>query len=800
VPQPLPDHLDETTPSDSTTGSRLTRSLDVLGGWAPAITLVAFLALAIAADLPLSSAVRALGALLLTQVLPGALIWRAVRPRDGSWLEDLAMGFAIGSAIAIGAQVVAGTSRMPWLSAGIPLTLVILLVGVPASRRRILEAHTTRLPWWFGPLTSLTTLAALPQLLNYFRQVPLTWASGSLRPHVDAYVHLALAGELAHRGPAAFPWVASEPLAYHWFSHAWVANLSVVSGVGLDATLFRFMPAVLPIVVVVIVATAAMRFTGKAWTGPVAAVLALAGGDLNVFGKSSMRGALLPLSPSLGLSVPILVALVVVLVCRWRGQALSGAFVLIPMLGLAASGTKGSTLPLVVAGLGTAVGAALLFNRSRLRILIIDLAVIIGCLAFSVVVIFHGSAGGLGLALPTDKAHVFTALMVILGVSARGAGLILALATRQGRRDPLTWLLTGAGLAGAGAAALFTQPGSSQGYFAFSAVPLLALGSAVGLASLVDGMGTKVVWPIAIGLIGGVVMVRLPVTLLGLLPAAGSIPHAMKLLAIAGAVLVVVGFLAALTVSPRREAFLGAVMVTILAAGVATFGLSMTKMQLVAEVPHAMKLLAIAGAVLVVVGVLAALTVRSRRDVFLGAVMVTILAAGVATFSLSMTRMHLVTAVTPVSSAAPLAVSRNQIDAARWIRDHSSIEDIVMTNRHCTTPTPAEGGCDSRRLVVAAFSERQVLIEGWYATPRSTELAAIGRRSLTVSYWKPDLLALNDGFIAKPDAAAAAKLSAMGVRWVFVDDTMPHAGTLEPFAHLRFHNAGVDVYQLPKTG
>jgi len=101
--------------------------------------------------------------------------------------------------------------------------------------------------------------------------------------------------------------------------------------------------------------------------------------------------------------------------------------------------------------------------------------------------------------------------------------------------------------------------------------------------------------------------------------------------------------------------------------------------------------------------------------------------------------------------------------------------------------------------VVAAFSERQVLLEGWANTQLSTTLAPLSQESTLANYRKPELLALNDGFIAKPDAAAAIRLSAMGVRWVFVDFTRPHARTLEPFAHLRFHTQGADVYQLPQT-
>lgn len=721
----------------------------MFGRCAPALTLAALISLAVVADLPWSSALRLVGALLLTQVLPGALIWRAVRPRHGSWLEDLAMGFAIGSVIAIAAQTVAGTLEMPWLSTGISIGVVIVLVAIPVCRRRIREAQTSWEPWWFGPLASLATVAAIPQLLAYFREVPLTWTTGYRQPHVDAYLHLALAGELAHRGPVTFPWVASEPLAYHWFSHAWVANLSVVSGVELDQTLFRFMPAFLPLAVAIIVATAATRLTGKAWTGPVAAVLTLAGGDLNVFGRPTINHPLDPLSPSLGLSVPLLVALVVVLACRWRATARSGAFILIPVLAIAAAGTKGSTLPLVVAGLGATAVACLLFNRSRLRTLIPELVVILACLAFAMLVIFQGSAGGLtidprtapeaaplfewlgGQNVVTSPGELaFVSVVVMFGVLARGAGLVVLFTTGQGRRDPMTWFLTGAGLAGVGALAVFAHPGASQLYFAYNAIPLLALGSTAGLASLVDQMGSKVAGPVLIGLVAAVLVALLPSGVLGVLSTTGGLPQAIHLLEIAAVVLAAAGGLAWVSVRPRATALVGTVVVTLLAAGV-------------------------------------------------------VVVANTAT----------ITVPTPPLAPGALAVSRGQIDAARWIRDHSGVNDLVMTNRHCITPT-APHHCDTRRFVVAAFSERQVLLEGWTGTPRSSTLAPFGHDSIFVNYWKPELLALNDGFIAKPDAAAAAKLAAMGVRWVLVDFTRPHASTLEPFAHLRFRSQGAEVYQL----
>ncbi len=771
MPQPLRVHLSLAFAGDGS-GQPPARLPDLLGRSAPALALAALLGLAVAADLPWSSALRLFAGLLLTQVLPGALIWRALRPPDGSWFEDLAVGFALGSVLAMATQALAGTLQTPWLSAGVPAGVVITLIAVPACRRRIRDAHTSWEPWWFGPLTGLATLGAIPPLLAYFRDVPLTWATGVRQPDVDAYLHLALAGELAHRGPATFPWVASEPLAYHWFSHAWIANLSVVSGVELDQTLFRFMPAFLPLAVTLIVSTAAVRLSGKAWTGPVAAVLTLAGGDLNVFGRPTTNHPLDPLSPSLGLSVPILVALVVVLVCRWRGEARPGAFLLVPVLAFAVAGTKGSALPLVIAGLVVSVLAAALVNRPYLRRLVAELAVIVACFAFALLVVFHGSAGGLTIdlrnaprALPlfewlgggdtvvTNGDQALVSLLVVFGVLARGSGMVFLFATGRGRRDPLTWFLAGAGCAGAGALAVLAHPGASQLYFAYNAIPLLALGSAAGLATLAERLGDRVAQPMLTGLVAGVLMVLLPPLVAGVLSPGGQIPQALREIGIAGAVVAAGGLLTWLTMRPRSTELAGTAPSGAALAGAAVGGTALA-----------------------------------------GTVVVTLLVAGIATVA------NTATMTIPKRPVPPQAqeVSRGQIDAARWIRDHSAIDDLVITNRHCSTPV-APYHCDSRRFVVSAFSERQVLVEGWTGTPRASTLAPVGAGAIFVSYWKPDLLALNDGFIARPDAIAAARLRELGVRWVLVDFTRPHAGTLEPYAHLKFRTRDAEVYQLPAT-
>jgi hypothetical protein len=728
------------------------RGRGALGALGFALVTAGFLTYGVRAGMPAGDMIRALLVVAATQVVPGALCWRCVRPRDGWWFEDLAMGFTTGAILAVGAQVLAGLTRMAWLSAGVGVGVAAALAVIPRTRTRILTAKTSPMPVWWGPIVALSSLATLPQLHALFRFTPLAWASGARTPYIDAYFHLGLASELATRGPTRFPWVESEPLAYHWFSHAWVAQVSDVSGAPLDETLFRFLPVVMPLIIALVAATAAVRLSGRLWAGPVAAILTIATVGANVFGKytNSYRFDLLfhPRSPSLAFATPPLIGVVVVLALRWRRELTRGGLVFLILFCIGAAGSKGSTLPLIVAGLMVTVAAMWWVDRSRLREVVMDLVIVVGCLLFTIATVFRANAGE-SIRLDPSRAAAQTqeanwlggvsslavhALIVAIATTTlltRGAGLVGLFTTRESRRDPLAWLLLGASVAGAAVVVLATGPGINQVHFARSAGPLMALGSALGVVVLIERLGPRARIAVPLGLLGGPVIALAPVALLGTLDS-GEARQTVAMIGIAGAVLATLAAIAA-----------------------------------------------IAGA-------------REWPIVTAATLVVALLAAGTTVVINSIIHYE-APAQDVVDVTAAGAVSRDQIDAARWIRDHSDADDVVITNRHCSEPVAPER-CDARRFVVAAYTERQVLVEGWSYTPAHSKLKTkVGGR---VDYWRPELLALNDGFIVEPTAEAARELSDLGVRWIFIDNTIAHAETLEPFADLRFSNPGVDVYQL----
>lgn len=722
------------------------------------VALLGFQAYAVAAGLPVGRLLLALAAVAVTQILPGALLWRTIRPRDGWLLEDLGMGFAMGICLAVPAQIVAGLLQSRWPAILLPLLFAAVLLAVPVTRRRILDAQWSPVPWWFGGGIAVCTLGFVTQLMDYYRTNRLDWAAGPGQPHVDTYLHIALASELLERGPVEWPTVQGGTLGYQWFAHAWIAHVSAVSGAGLDQVTMRFLPALIPVVGLVTVATLGLRLSRSPGVG----VLAVAGtvflGNSTPFAIADAALPLTPLSPTVGLALPPLMAFIAVLAMRWRGQAQRGAWLAIPLLTCISTGIKGSAAPIVVAGIALAILAMLIWNRRMVLPLVLDIVAIGVTLGLTMIVVYRGSAAGLqvnpaeaasqtplGRALGMSLTEPGTTKMQAAALAmAFAAGMSRALFTfalpfrRTDRRDPLTWVLLGSAIAGAAPVVIFYHPGASQYYFLMTAIPLAAVGSALGVWRLYHALTVRSRWlALGFGVVGGALFFTLPARLTGGHLRAHQLGHAVTMVAI-GALIVVLCGIAALLLADRRRVVTG---------------------------------LTAATAVVVLGGAFAAGTAQQHS-----------------------------LPVPPVPAPVALtdfgATSNGQLDAARFIRDHSGVDDLVMTNRHCAKPTSDPDNCDKRRWLVTAFTQRQSMIESWTATPEATNIAPHGRESVTLPYWDPALLQLNDGFYTHPSAAAQRELWDRGVRWVYVDNTIPHAGSLAPYATLRYANQDASAWQL----
>lgn len=701
---------------------------------------------------------RAGAALVLTQILPGAVLWRAVRPREGWLVEDLAVGAALGAALSIPAQgfsVVLDATPIAWLLGWLVAGAVLV---VPAGRKRVMQAAWAPLPWWWGTGVAVGVLLLLSRTTAKFTQA----MPGRVRvstQYVDLNYHQALVGELLHRFPPHSPQVASEPLDYHWFSHAWMAQLAHVSGVDVDLILLRFVPIAGAVLLALVIACAAVRLARHPLAGPVAVTAAVVVGPLGIVDTWFRAPIAAPGSPTVGVASFLAVPLVIVLALHWRGQIGWAALPVTALLALASGGSKGSALPVVIGGVAIVLVVALLRRDAVWRRVALDLGVLVVCLELLVKLLFHGNEGGMRIvpfsslttvagflvsdSVPTDPSALqvatFTPLLLVIMLAPWFLGLVPVIG-RLRVDDLVAWALVGITACGAGAQMVFAHPGKSQTYFKVAADPFTAIALAWGVVLLV-GVAPRArhVVGLLVGLLAGVLLVG---------PAEGLLVEGGR---VATSYARLLSFVAWLVV-----------------------------------------------AALVAVGAMRLLT-RGRRGVR-GSLVTVALCVVLAGMTAAGHRGVLMRALwfgePPLAMTKPnSAETRSEVLAARYVRDHSAADDVVMTNRHCANLV---GRCANRHYWIAAFTERRVLVEGWAYTRRANYggLGEPGYNPLRSQFWDLELLSLNDGFITAPDAAAQRRLWDMGVRWVYVDKRLPHANDFGRTATEALDNRLVRVLKL----
>lgn len=718
----------------------------------PLVALVILLGRTVATGLTLAEVVLSVGAILLTNVLPGALVWRALRRHAATRTEDLVVGTVLGAGIAIVAQTVAGLSGLGALSLLAGPLVAIGILSSPALRTRVRTASVAALPAWWGVAMTPVALLQLRGNELFFRRVPVVW-EGFSGTYIDMPFHLGLAGQLAHRGPTAFPQVASEPLAYHWFSHAWVAQIGESSTVELAAVLYRILPALTGFLLPMLVAVVAVRISRRAVAGPVAGIAAMAAGDLDIVGLNSFQGVLsAPASPSVAVATMFALVTLLVAVLAWSEHAIRGHIFALPVLAFLAAGAKGSGLPPVVAGSFLALAVALLCRHPSWRAILRDTVLLAGALAVGFLVLFDGGAGQIGLdpiaALraanssrsipgpgPVSLLALGTAVVTLLaGGLARAAGLlgVTRLDRVEVRRElPTAAALFGTGLAGVILVGLFDHPGNSQAYFLRNAAPALAIASGWGVAVLADRDRRTVLLP---GAILGLVSV--------------------------GAFAVAFPGLAPDVWSPARTAALHLLLLAVtLTLGVLT---------------------------------VARATSWSQRVAMAG---VAVLVLTTAPLAPAFTRPSLNEPQPTLASDDRRAFSDDQVEAARWLRDNSEPHDVVVTNRHCGVQAWAR--CDARRFNVAAYTERQVLVEGWAYTRSWTMSPPVPDEADAYKpFFDPPTLELNDRFLNKPTPEDHAALWELGVRWLYIDRTAPFSPMLDRFADEDFNTPWAWILRL----
>jgi hypothetical protein len=137
----------------------------------------------------------------------------------------------------------------------------------------------------------------------------------------------------------------------------------------------------------------------------------------------------------------------------------------------------------------------------------------------------------------------------------------------------------------------------------------------------------------------------------------------------------------------------------------------------------------------------------------------------------------------------PWSITLGTDDATKYLKDNSSIDDVIATNRHCVGPEE-KNTCIARVFTVSALAERRTFIEGWaYTTCPVSE-------ALNNSYWNQPLLALNQKIVVESDKTSAIELGKYGVRWLLIDLRRPHSNDYSNIATKEFSAGEVEVWKL----
>ncbi|MGI5287073.1 hypothetical protein ACQEVF_27560 [Nonomuraea polychroma] len=694
--------------------------------------------------------------------LPGVLLIRVLYPGIRTVAEEIALGLALGYAVEVMVYIAVRAAGVPLLVLAWPIVTYLVFLAVPRLRRRWRSPARARTPiWWSWSLALLFALLVAWSAVVFFRANALTWPD-VVMPIYDMPFHLALIGELKHHVLPTVPWIAGEPLYYHWFVYAHLAASSWITGIEPLVLLYRL--SMLPMLAAFLIVVA---MTGYRVTGSRPAAVLIAAGAIFVGAPSLFVGqnpypfawgGLLDNSwnsPSqtFGGLLFAVVILLVVDVVRRRGGI--GRWVLLGIFLVAVMGAKAVYLPMLAVGLA-AVAVVEMVRRRRLPWPVLTaLGMTAACLLFSQLVLFGGVRNGMTFyplwamrrswadmtgrvytaSPPLDSLLGVTllyclcwliALCGILGLLSRPRSLV--------RSDVV--LMVGIGAAGFVPVFLFGHAGHSHFYFLWSACPYLVAVAVFGILILlrrarVSSRATVV----AVG--AGVLATSLIPALCGVgVPLAAGVPESLV-----------------------YRPYVVLLLIVVLAAVVlaATMGMIRTW--------------ALMTVALSAIGLPACWYAIVSKFAQNGIDKVSVHGRGIVP-----------------------EIPQGTLIAARWLRDHSLPDDVVATNTHCRWGR--EKPCDTVLFWLSALSERHVLVEGWGYAPTRRPVSPHPDQTIEqIPFWDKERLRENDGVFYAPSAASMQRLrDRYGVRWLVADERLSPHPMIGQFADLRFHSGAYSIY------
>jgi hypothetical protein len=423
--------------------------------------------------------------------IPGTALWRVLRTRVLDPVGELAVGGALGTAALITGFFALRRLELLSFFPAWPLVALPLLAaarprppvtpdGAPATRGSALIA----LGLCVGMLLAGTSHTAPSRWWHHISN--------------DDLFHAANAAEVLRPPPMQDPRVAGLPFNYHSFAYALPAGLEMISGAPVGQASNLLLAGFGPALLALLLHALARSLARSAWAGVAAAGILALHADLDAVlrmptfweTKRLGLGATLTVGVTDSLTTCIGLIFTAVLILLLHHHLAAGgdmrSLAGLALVGFVASGTKGSVMPIVVAGLAAAWVAGVRRGRSPAGLRDAVLATGLAALPITLQLALgdHSYARAMFTLDPLAtlaRSNFFKALGAEDGGSGRR--LILLIPWLAGYLGPsgwlaTTWLLRRRGttetimgwiaFAGIAAALAVRAPGHSQLFFAYT--------------------------------------------------------------------------------------------------------------------------------------------------------------------------------------------------------------------------------------------------------------------------------------------------------------------------------------------
>ena len=725
--------------------------------------------------------------------LPGALLYRALAPRDGL-VRTLAFGWALGHVIEMLAYLAAVSQGHRNLFVAYPLipvgiALPLLLRRSPQASGQARERWVSDLRWSWA-VAGTAVLVALWIALGVFPGTPLPGTVSSAAYLRDLLFQLSATAEVRNHWPLTDPKVAGVSVAYHTFPYMHMAGINQVAGIDLPVIVFRL--AVLPLVMLFTLqlGIAARLFTRLRWVGPLAVLLYVFISEIDL---DSTKDGLQGLMPFYGggsfigmeLSPTYVVGLIffvpaVVLLAEWLGLVEGGRWshgkwALLGLFLAGCAGSKAMILPVLLGGLVVYTALRALLERRLDRRAVVAVAAVGSVFAFFFLTLYRGASvsetgAHFGIGGSTRWTYLLTLLTDIFGSVARVPGVVLSVIALLAA--PLVGLLW------------FRRRGRSELTWRHAFLLSLLL-SALGPFVLLEQPFGNDLFFISYGLVGASLVSAEGILRLWQATRAG--PRERRVAAVYA-----VALLVALAVVWRLTHRLLGYGGWGLSARTATVQLSWLAF---------------------LAAVLAGLVYIARRSATVRPILLRL----VVITALTATALNIPIDVVPelrarYAAGLPLHeqgdITPDFYRGLTWIRENTGVDDVVAVNiQRSRAYLPWGPGAEKApdNFNISAFAERRVFYEGTLYTAEAFRLNVISVELGDVIPY-PERKALNDAVFYSADGNALRRLArAYGVRYLIVDKLhAPQASKVPRLAvvgtaavrvtRLVFSNRAIDVY------